>query len=41
VPYVEAYCHKRNDERVFRADRIRVDAKNRAIPSLTAKKNKK
>ena len=25
VPYVEAYCHKQNDERVFRADRIRID----------------
>jgi AAA+ superfamily predicted ATPase len=25
VPYVEAYCHKRNDERVFRVDRIRID----------------
>jgi SpoVK/Ycf46/Vps4 family AAA+-type ATPase len=25
APYVEAYCHKRNDERVFRADRIRID----------------
>ena len=24
VPYVEAYCHKQNDERVFRADRIRI-----------------
>ena len=23
--YVEAYCHKRNDERVFRVDRIRID----------------
>ena len=25
VPYVEAYCHKQNDERVFRVDRIRID----------------
>ncbi|MBT3511045.1 MAG: AAA family ATPase [Nitrospina sp.] len=25
VPYVKAYCHKRNDERVFRVDRIRID----------------
>ncbi len=24
-PYVEAYCHKKNDERVFSADRIRID----------------
>ena len=25
VPYVEACCHKQNDERVFRVDRIRID----------------
>ena len=24
TPYVEAYCHKQHDERVFRADRIRI-----------------
>ena len=24
VPYIEACCHKQNDERVFRADRIRI-----------------
>jgi SpoVK/Ycf46/Vps4 family AAA+-type ATPase len=25
VPYVEAYCHKQNYERVFRTDRVRID----------------
>jgi ATP-dependent 26S proteasome regulatory subunit len=25
VPYLDAYCHERDDERVFRVDRIRID----------------
>ncbi len=32
-PYVEAYCHKKNDERVFRADRIRIDGIDGFWPS--------